>query len=140
MRYAQIGERFSSEVTLSKAEIAEFARLSNDFNPLHHDEAVAKQTRFGGIIASGPQTAAHFMGVTASYFSQKGAALGLDFRIRFRKAAYPDELLRIEWVVMGVEFKEKLKGEIVQLEGSMTNPKGEVVLSGVGSVLVADQL
>lgn len=140
MPYAQIGERFSSEVSFSKSQIAEFARLSGDHNPLHHDEALAQQSRFGSIIASGPQTAAHFMGVTASYFSQQGVALGLDFQIRFRRAAYPDELLRTEWVVTEVEFNAKLGGEIVRLEGTMTNPKGEAVLLGSGTVLVTDKL
>jgi acyl dehydratase len=140
MRYAQVGERFGSVFTLSKAEISQFARLSSDFNPLHHDEEFARQTRFGGIIASGPQTTAHFMGVTASYFSQKGAALGLDFHIRFRKPAYPDDPMKIEWMVVDVLFKEKLGGEIVKLEGTLTNSKGEEVLSGLGSVLVTERL
>lgn len=140
MRYAEIGESFSDEIRFSTKEISDFARRCGDLNPLHHDAEFARQTRFGGIIASGPQTAAQFMGITATYFSKKGAALGLDFHIQFKKAAYPDEILHSEWTVVSVEWKEKLSGEIVRLEGQMTNPKGEVVLAGTGAILITEKL
>lgn len=140
MLYAQIGETFSGEVILSLQEITEFARLSGDFNPLHHDPETARRSRFGAIIASGPQTAAHFMGLTASYFSKKGAALGLEFDLQFKKAAFANESLHIEWKVVKVEWKEKLGGELIGLAGQMTNPRGEVVLAGTGTVLVCDRI
>jgi hypothetical protein len=39
-----------------------------------------------------------------------------------------------------VTHKPKLNGEIVKLDGRVTNPNGEVVLSGTGTVLVAHGL
>ena len=51
MYLANVGERFSAEMTLGKAEIAHFARTCGDSNPLHFDEAAAQKSRFGAIIA-----------------------------------------------------------------------------------------
>jgi acyl dehydratase len=81
-----VGARITGEVALSLEEIAQFARLSGDLNPLHHDEQYAAQTRFGGVIVSGPQFTSLMMGLTATYFSQETAMPGLEFTFHFRKA------------------------------------------------------
>ena len=44
----------SAARTVGEAEIALFAGLSGDFNPLHVDEEYAKRTTFGTRIAHGP--------------------------------------------------------------------------------------
>lgn len=43
----------SGERTMTEADIADFAKLSGDFNPLHMDEAFAKANMFGQRIAHG---------------------------------------------------------------------------------------
>jgi acyl dehydratase len=140
MNYALVGERFGGELLLKTSDIAAFANSIGDYNPIHHDPELAAQTRFGGIIASGPQPAAIFLGLVATYFSRKSAMLGLEFGLKFQKPVFPGQPYRMEWVVAEVEFKEKLKGEIVKLEGQITSAQGEVVLSGTGTVLVTDKL
>jgi len=135
-----VGERITGEARFSKEEIAEFARLAGDFNPLHHDEEFAKNTRFGGIICSGTQTASRFMGMTATHFSKRGASLGLEFTLRFTGPVRPEERLVMVWEVVEVTHKPKLNGEIVKIDGRITNPDGEVVMTGTGTVLVAQRL
>ncbi len=135
-----VGERITEEARFSKEEIVEFARLAGDFNPLHHDEEFAKSTRFGGIIASGTQIASRFMGMTATHFSKRGASLGLEFTLRFAGPVHPEERLEMVWEVVEVTHKPKLNGEIVKIDGRVTNPAGEVVLTGTGTVLVAQRL
>jgi len=136
----KVGERFKDEARFSKEEIAEFARLAGDFNPLHHDEEFAKATRFQGIIACGPHTASRFLGMTATHFSKRGASLGLEFTLRFLGPVRPGERLEMVWDVVDVTYKSKLNGEIVKLEGRVTNPAAEAVLEGTGTVLVARSL
>ena len=40
-----IGERITGQSKLTPAEIATFANMSGDHNPLHHDMAYARLTR-----------------------------------------------------------------------------------------------
>lgn len=136
----KVGERITDETRFSKGEIVEFARLAGDFNPLHHDEEFAESTRFGGVIACGPQIASRFMGMTATHFSKRGASLGLEFTLRFAGPVRPQERLEMVWDVVDVTFKPTLNGEIVKLDGRVTNPTGEVVLTGSSTVLVANSL
>ena len=136
----KVGERITDEARYSKEEIVEFARLAGDFNPLHHDEEFAKATRFGGIIACGPQTASRFLGMTATHFSKRGASLGLEFTLRFAGPVRPGERLEMVWEVGEGTPKPKLNGEIVKIDGRVPDPAGEVVLTGAGTVLVARSL
>ena len=46
-------EYFSPARTITEADVANFAGLSGDFNPLHTDEEFAKQNLFGTRIAHG---------------------------------------------------------------------------------------
>ena len=136
----QIGERIIGQVMLSHADIATFATLCGDMNPLHHDESYAQGTRFGGVIACGPQITSLMMGLVATYFSQNGAMLGLEFSFRFLKAVKAGETVDMEWNVVTTEPKASLNGEIVALDGKATNQRGETVVTGVGKILAVRKL
>jgi 3-hydroxybutyryl-CoA dehydratase len=131
-------ERFSAEVTLSPERVAEYANSVGDTNPVHHDADFAARTRFGRLIASGTHTTALLLGLTASHYSRQGAMLGLEFWVRFRKAIFADETIRLEWLAVKVTRNEKLDGDIVELRGRIRNEKGETVLGAKGRVLVMD--
>jgi len=49
----QIGEEASFTKTITETDVYLFAGISGDFNPLHVNEAFAKQTPFGTRIAHG---------------------------------------------------------------------------------------
>ena len=76
-------ERFSAVLSLNPSNTSEFARWVGDANPLHHDMDYAAATRFGRLLASGPQTTAHLLALTASHFSKRGAMLALNFGFGF---------------------------------------------------------
>lgn len=130
----------SSQMILSREEIATFARLSGDLNPLHHDEAHAQRTRFGGVIVSGPHLISLMMGLTATHFSRETAMLGLEFTFHFRKAVRADEMITLEWEVVHVEPKASLQGVIASLDGKAINEQGQIALRGKGKVLVTAKL
>jgi len=133
-------ERFSSEVTLTPAMVGAFADAAGDDNPIHHDATFAAGTRFGKPTASGPHTTALLLGLTAAHFSKKGAMLGLEFWVRFRRPVYADETIRLEWLVIKVTPNPKLRGEIVELRGRIRGEDGRTAVGARGRVLVTDRL
>ena len=135
-----VGEHIVKQISLTHTEIANFASLCGDWNPLHHDENYAQQTRFGGVIACGPQLTSLMMGLTATYFSQSRAMLGLEFNFRFLKVVKAEDSITMDWEVVSVEPKASLQGEIVTLEGTITDQQGQVVLTGSGKILAVDRL
>jgi 3-hydroxybutyryl-CoA dehydratase len=133
-------ERFSSEVTLTPSTVMAFAIAAGDNNPIHHDPELAASTRFGRPTASGPHTTALLLALTASHFSKKGAMLGLEFWVRFRRPIYADETIYLEWLVIKVTPNEKLRGEIVELRGRIKGQDGHTAVGAKGRVLVTDRL
>jgi len=114
-----IGFSFEKTITLSEEEISTFATLSGDFNPLHHNEDIAKASRFGGIIASGPQSSALFMGTIATYLAPGYLVMGMRIEGEFRAPIKPNLELQIRWVAKTVIPKPKLNGYIVANEGGI---------------------
>jgi 3-hydroxybutyryl-CoA dehydratase len=131
-------ERFSAVVSLDPDAASAFAHAVGDTNPLHHDADYAATTRFGRLLASGPQTTAHLLALTASHFSERGAMLGLEFWVRFRRPIYADETITLEWLVISVKQNARLSGEIIDLRGRIRNETGETAVGAKGRILVTE--
>jgi len=135
----RVGETFSETLTMTPDEAKAFSRAARDFNPLHHDEEAAAASRYGKLIVSGTQVAAHMMALTATHFTKRGEAVGLDFSLRFHKAIYADETITLSWEV--VEVKPTAAGrDVVDLKGRVTNEKGELAVAATGRIMVAEKL
>jgi acyl dehydratase len=135
----RVGETFSETLTMTPDEAKAFSRAARDFNPLHHDEEAAAASRYGKLIVSGTQVAAHLMALTATHFTKRGEAVGLDFSLRFHKAIYADETITLSWEV--VEVKPTAAGrDVVDLKGRVTNEKGELAVAATGRIMVAEKL
>jgi acyl dehydratase len=139
-RIVTIGETFSSALAFSADSVKSFATLVNDLNPLHHDEAYAAQSRFGGLIASGTQPTAHFMALVATHFSTYAQPLGLEFDIKLKKAVHADDTLICTWRVRDAHWKASLNGDLTHLEGTVVNQRGEVAVMGTSTILVMPKL
>ncbi|HWT34990.1 MAG TPA: MaoC family dehydratase [Paraburkholderia sp.] len=135
-RVVTIGETFGGTLNLSVESIKAFATTVNDLNPLHHDEAYAAQSRFGGLIASGTQPTAHFMALLATHFSTYAQPLGLEFDIKLKKAVHGSDTLTMTWRVVSAFWKASLNGDLTQLEGSVVNQRAETVVIGKSTILV----
>src|SRR5215468_13618 len=133
-------ERFSSEVQLTPTMVAAYAHAAGDTNPVHHDATYAASTRYGRLIASGTHTTALLLGLTASHFSKRGAMVGLEFWVRFRRPVYADEPIHLEWLVIKVTPNDKLGGDVVELRGRIRGEDGRTAVGAKGRVLVTDRL
>lgn len=139
MRVA-VGEKFSETIRMTPQDVQSFAKAANDRNPIHYDEKVAAQSRYKRLIASGTQVAARLMALTANYFTESHAAVGLDFSLRFHKAVFADETIVLEWQVTEVTDAPTLGGELVHVKGRVLNEAGEVAVTATGRLLVTDEL
>ncbi len=128
-----LGDTALKSVTLDEAAIRAFATSCGDLNPLHHDPAFAMTTRFGGLIACGPHYLSLLMGLMASHYSQNGPQVGIDFAVQFKKPVRPGDTIALKWVV--TQIAPKSKGDIVTLDGSITNQRGELVLTSLGKLM-----
>jgi 3-hydroxybutyryl-CoA dehydratase len=140
MIHTEPHERFAAVLALAPEATSAFAYAAGDPNPLHHDADFAMTTRFGRVLASGPQTTAHLMALTASHFSKRGAMLGLEFWFRVRQPVYADETITLEWLVVAVNQNHRLNGEIIDLRGRIRKQTGETAVGAKGRVLVTEKL
>ena len=136
---AILGERFEESVQFSAESIRAFATVVGDSNPLHHDDAAAARSRFGGLIASGTHSASLLMALTASHFSRHAQPLGLEFKLHFHKAVYAGDTLKLAWTVSRVQAKPSLGGDLVWLDGEAINQRGETALGASATLLVVDR-
>jgi acyl dehydratase len=135
------GERCSRSLRFTREQIAEFARLSGDDNPLHLDEVVAQRAQFGEVVASGQQTAAVLMGLVSSHFSQPlgdvaRQVICLNFNFAYKRPVFADQDLLLQWHVSSVEWSERLGGAIAHLDGSAGVRGSAPCVVARGTVLV----
>jgi len=133
-------DRFSRKITLTPDKVGEYALAAGDSNPVHFDAAFAAQTRYRGLIASGTQTTALLLGLTAAHFSRDASMVGLEYWVRFRRPVYADETIRLEWLVIKVTPSRRLGGHIVDLRGRIRGQDGQTAVGAKGRVLITDRL
>jgi 3-hydroxybutyryl-CoA dehydratase len=133
-------DRFSCEITLTPDSVAEYARAAGDRNPVHFDPAFAAHTRYRRLIASGTQTTALLLGLTATHFSKDTSMVGLEYWVKFRRPVFADERIRVEWLVIKVTRNARLGGDIVELRGRVSGEDGQTSIGAKGRVLVTNRL
>jgi|SRR5687767_10306080 acyl dehydratase len=132
----KVGETFSKRHVFTAEDISDFARRAGDLNPLHHDAEKAAKSRFGGLIASGPQTSALLMALAAAHLSKEHDTVGLDFSFRFRRAVPAGLDALLSWEITSVEPNPKLGGDLVVFHGEITDEAGTRYLSAEGRAVL----
>lgn len=123
--------------SVSKEEIIAFAERY-DPQPFHIDPAAAGETIYGGVIASGWQTACLFMRLFVDGLLSRSAAMGspgLD-ELRWLKPVRPNDRLdaRVE-VLETRPSRSKPDRGVVRLRCVVIQASGEEVLTFVANVL-----
>ncbi len=134
----RVGDAADREVPLTAEDIVRYAALCGDTNPLHHDEAAARRSRFGGLIASGAHTLALLTGFCAAFTTSRAPCVGLEFSYQLRRAARAGDVLRMRWEVVGVERSERLAGEVATLRGEIRDQGGALLVAASGKVLARE--
>jgi 3-hydroxybutyryl-CoA dehydratase len=126
----EIGDRSSFAKTITEADIFAFCGITGDFNPVHVDEAFARQSRWEGRIVHGM--------LVASMVTQTLSALLGDGSIHVSQEVFFEAPVRVGDTVTVVseitEKREEKRRAIVSSE--WTNQDGTTVITGKGELLL----
>ena len=127
----QVGQAAEMAKTVTEADIALFAGVTGDFNPVHVDAVAAAQSRFGERIAHGMLSAGFISAVIAMRLPGPGS-IYLSQSLRFTKPVRIGDTVttRVE-VVEVMSPKRRLR-----LATVCRNQNGETVVEGEAVVLV----
>jgi acyl dehydratase len=123
------GQRFASgSHTLTAEEITRFA-ADYDPQPFHLDEATARPTLFGGLVASGWHTAAISMRLNVqSGLRLAGGIIGTGGDLQWAKPVRPGDTLHVEYEVLAVmPSRSKPDRGMVTIRCTTLNQAGEAV-------------
>jgi acyl dehydratase len=122
---------------MSEAEILEFAG-KYDPQPFHTDAEAARNSIFGGLIASGWHTCAAAMRMMVDDFVPANASMGspgID-ELRWLKPVRPGDRLRVRLtVVESAPSRSKPDRGVVKSFSETLNQDGEVVMTSRGMVM-----
>ncbi len=126
------GDKFASpSFTLSEQELIEFAR-KYDPQPFHSDAEAAASSHFGGLVASGFQTAALVWTLTlrTNVFKKCSiAGLGID-GLRWLKPVRAGDTLTCRFEVLETRISFSKPGQgIAVLRYDLFNQRDEIVLT-----------
>jgi acyl dehydratase len=135
----EIGQKFDlGSTSFTADEIVDFAR-QYDPQSFHVDAAAARQSMFGGLIASGWHVTAKLMRLFVDNYVDQRTALGspgVD-EVRWLKPVRPGDTLNASVECAGkVPSKSRPEMGIVHELWRATNQKGELVMTLKGTNMV----
>ncbi len=126
----KVGDKDFVKKVVTEADVADFARISTDNNPVHLDEEYAKNTPFKSRIAHGMFSAALISAVLGTKLPGYGT-IYLSQDLKFRAPVYlGDELTAYVEVIEKIDAKKRLK-----MRTWVENQKGNVVTEGEAMVM-----
>ena len=129
----EIGLQKKFSVTITESLVKQFADLSGDFSPIHMDQNYAKTTTFGKRVVHGMLLASFLSRIDGMYIPGKHA-LYFSQSLDFRNPCFIDDIVTVSSTVID----KILATKILKLKSEITNQFGEILVSGVGKVLVRD--
>lgn len=135
----EVGQKFDlGSTSFTADEIVDFARRY-DPQGFHVDAAAARQSMFGGLIASGWHVTAKLMRLFVDNYVDQRTALGspgVD-EVRWLKPVRPGDTLNATVECAGkVPSKSRPEMGIVHEQWRATNQKGELVMTLKGTNMV----
>ena len=111
--------------TVAPRDIELFTEISGDRNPIHYDEALARASRFGGIVVQGGVTTAILNAVVAEDLPGPGTVF-LQVNWSFKAPVRPGDTITGEVEVTSVRSDKP----ITELVTRVVRDDGTVVLDG----------
>lgn len=130
-----VGSEIRGTYAFTADNISNYARLAQDFNPLHHDAEIAGKSRFGTLIAAAAHSTGVFTSLLATHFAPQGQALGLEFSFKLRRAVRNGVTAQMLWTIVSSNHSDKLGGLLIDVQGTVSDEAGTVLIEGQGRLL-----
>ena len=127
-----VGDRAEFEKTVTAEDIALFAQVTGDTNPLHHDPGYAAKTRFGECIAHGMLSAGFISAALGTKLAPNCCVVYLSQSLRFLRPVKIGDTIKAVAYVKGIEHEKRQ----VTIETDCFNQKGDPVVKGEAVVLL----
>ena len=132
-----LGDRWVSRSRqVTEADVAQFADLTGDFNPLHTDAEFMKQSIFGERIAHGLLGLAIQAGLFTRAARPYATLAFVGLRWKFKGPIKIGDTIRMRARVTAKKETSKPDRGIVTLERQVLNQRGEVVQEGETDLMV----
>lgn len=124
--------------TVVEYDVAAFAGLSGDFNPVHTDREFAAATAFGQPLAHGALGLSIATGLIARTGVFDGTAiafLGID-NWKFSKPIFFGDTIHVEFTISAMRETSNPEAGILTRSVQIVNQRGETVQSGEMTLMV----
>lgn len=125
-----VGDSARFTKTVTETDVAFFAAISGDFNPVHVDAEWAKSSLFGARVAHGPLTLALAAGVLGMHLPGVGTIAETN-HIDYRRPVYIGDTITTRGEVAELEPERNR----VRIALTWTNQDGVVVAEGYAVVM-----
>jgi acyl dehydratase len=127
-----VGQTARREVTVTAEMVADYAKLTGDYNPLHFDESFVGKTRFGRLIAQGGIATGLLHALVAMDMPGAGSVFTKQ-TWNFPRPVYIGDTIRAEATVTSVHPRLPM----TDVHFKVTNQDNEEVLTGEATVYQA---
>lgn len=124
-----VGQTASRTRTVTDRDIELFTEMTGDRNPLHYDDQLARNSRFGGIIVQGGVTSGLLNALVAEDLPGPGSVF-LQVNSNFRAPVRPGDTITAEAEILDVRQDKP----ICTMRTTITNQDGITVLDGTALV------
>jgi len=133
LKRLKIGQTAAAKRIFSAKDLAEYADLSGDTNPLFNDAEYARQLGFKDRLVPGPLLSGMFSDLLGTKLPGRGTNW-LKQKLHFPAPAYPgDEITTTVEII-----RLRPEKDLVNLRGTCTNSAGQLVCQAQSLVLVKD--
>ncbi len=129
----KIGHTKEFKIVVSKSLVDDFAELSGDFNPIHVDQDYAKSRKFRNRIVHGMLLASFLSRMVGMYLPGK-CALYVSQSLEFHNPCFVDD----EITIVSTVIDKSESTRMIKVNSEILNDKNEILLKGVGRIIVRD--
>ena len=116
----EIGQKEGFDATITEAMMEQFRKITGDVNPLHTDDAFAKEKGFEGKVAYGMLTAS-FLSTMAGVYMPGENSLIQSVEIKFAKPVFPGD--QISFTGKVAEKNDTFRFIVLKVTGTVIGGK-----------------